>query len=455
MEPVQVFKDRKAEAPSNYVSHVGHMVDFYSAQLFSCPFAIRPKGDVKADPFFAGFKEDADRNGCDLADFMRARFTQALIKGVSWWVAELPSNQGKEADNRAEWQERALGEAWLSPLDAEAVLDWETDDANQLIWAIVHKSESRRDKPGSSRNTIKETWKVYDRETVETFQIEYECDKPPKEDAEVPSLGSVAHGFARVPLISMKLPEGLHLLGRAAGVQVAHFKMACALDWAIKRACFPMPIMKTDQPEENRKAMVGAGYMVIMGQNDDLTWAAPPTDSFDVISRRIDSLRDELYRVGQQMALGVSNNAAALGRSGESKQADQSSTEICLHAYGAIVREAIQETLNLIASGRGEALDWSVTGLDKFSLQSADLTVRTAVEVMALNLPSEAFRIEYQSQICERLLPDASQSLKDLIREQIAAAPKPEPPKEPLEDLEPVADSEEEPKDLEGPEAAH
>ena len=53
-------------------------------------------------------------------------------------------------------------------------------------------------------------------------------------------------------------------------------------------------------------------------------------------------LKDEIYRVAQQMALGVENNAASVGRSAESKEVDSSSTETCLKAYASPVREAAE-----------------------------------------------------------------------------------------------------------------
>jgi hypothetical protein len=64
-------------------------------------------------------------------------------------------------------------------------------------------------------------------------------------------------------------------------------------------------------------------------------------------------LVEEIHRVADQMAAGISNNAAAIGRSGDSKEADMMATAVVLAALGDRVRKPILDVLDLVARARG------------------------------------------------------------------------------------------------------
>ena len=166
---------------------------------------------------------------------------------------------------------------------------------------------------------------------------------------------------------------------------------------------------------------MGAGYAMVIGENDDLIWAAPPSAPFAVISDEAKAQKDEIYRVAQQMAQGVDNNAAAIGRSAQSKHADTSSTEICLVAYGAVVREALEKVYDLIAEGRGDSVKFRVGGLDRFNLTDPTSAVENALSAKTLDVPSLTFKKELMMHTTEALMPSLSQDKKDAIRKEIEA----------------------------------
>jgi hypothetical protein len=120
----------------------------------------------------------------------------------------------------------------------------------------------------------------------------------------------------------------------------------------------------------------GSGYYGILGADDRVEWPAPSDVSYDVLERRIAALKDEIHRVAVQMSRGVDNNAAAVGRSGESKQADDSATEIVLEAYGRPVKDAYEETFEMISFARDDDTEWSVAGMDSYDVADAPRSSR-------------------------------------------------------------------------------
>ncbi|KYF87797.1 hypothetical protein BE20_24950 [Sorangium cellulosum] len=422
LEPAEAYQLRKREAA--YRSYVGPIIDFFAAQLFSSPFLVRATrdGETQApDPFYAELREDVDLAGTDLVAFMKARFTTALVKGCSWWLAELPDDGGLPAESRVDWEARGLGRVRLCPLEPEDVLDWECDD-DGLLWVITHKREMRRDDPRTERAVVTETWRIFDREAVETFQVKYD----PKQrklnpEDEIPSLGAVPHRFTRVPVVCMRLPEGLWLMNRAADAQIEHFRLSAAMGWAIKRTCYPMAVFKSKDPE--KPPVTGAGYLQMISTEESFEWVSPSTASFDILQNEVAAQKDEIYRIAQQIAASVNNSAAALTRSGESKQADMAATEICLHAYATEVKEAIEETFELISDGRGDFdVTFSIEGMDKFNLDAVTVTLTNIQTAKTLGIPSPTLHRELGMKAADLLLPNASQEVKDLIREEIENA---------------------------------
>jgi hypothetical protein len=444
-EPPGTYECRKAEAP--YRSYIGPIVDFFAAKLFSAPIVIRWKSketgaQVDPDPFFADFKEDCDGLGTDLDDFARARISSAFVKGRAWHLVELPTDDGPEPVNRADWEARDLGRARVRALENEQVLDWEVDARGHLLWAVVYTVEERREDPRDRRQVRVERWDIYDREVVETFGFSWDPKgKEPRPD-EAPSIGVRKHGFSRVPLVrlgfvgtqgirtrvlgtkialSPSAVEGLWITSRLADSQVEHFRLSSAMSWNLKRTCYAVAVFKI--ADQKHPPVMGAGYGIMIGDKEDADWLAPPTQHLAIMKEQIDAERAELYRVANQMAQGIDNNAAAIGRSGESKAVDAAAAEVCLRVYGAIVKEAIEQTYDLIAEARGEkGIHSSVEGLDTFNLGDLDTVLKGAAQAKLIDIQSPTFWREVSCRIVDLLVPHVDQETKTKIRAEIEAS---------------------------------
>jgi hypothetical protein len=419
-EPAALYQRRLKEAA--YRSYVGPIVDYYGAALFTSPPIARAKDDageiVEADDYYSDWKEDCDGAGCDFHDFLRARFRDMLVRETAWWIVELPEAEAP-VENKLDWADKDLGEACLHAVESGQVYDWECDARGRLQWVTIHTFSKPRHSPRDKRNLLRQEWRVYDATNVEIFAIEYDPqERMLMPEDEIPSLGIKAHGFKRVPVVRMHAPDGLWLVDRVAEAQTEHFRLSAGLGWAIRRTCYAMPIFKT--ADIDRPPKMGTGYYLIVGAEDGLEWAAPPAQPFEVIATEVMTQKDEIYRVTNQMALGVENNAAAIGRSAQSKETDSSSTETCLRAYAAPVREAAELTYDLLSEGRGDAeIDWSIEGLDRFNLADATASVAVATQAQLLDIPSRTFKVEMARATADALLPGIDQGTKDTIHTEL------------------------------------
>lgn len=422
LETADVYEQRKQNA--SYRSYVGPIIDYYSSWLFSGDFHVRAKrgpDTIDTPPEYAEFREDIGGD-CDMKEFLKERFTKALIHGRTHWICELSKakeigEQGNWPDSAAAYEAAGLKNANLRAVDACELVDWETDDDGLLAWALVYRKSERRPSIKSVNRIINETWHLYDRENCFVYSIEYDKDERPDEKT-VLTPQIYKHGFLQVPLITLALPQGLHIADRVTDPQCAHFRLGSALDWAIKRTCYAMPVFKVE--DEERPPVMGAGYYIMIGAKEDMQWSAPPEGHFDVISREVDVQRNDIFRMCHQMALGLDNNAETVGRSADSKEQDNAATRVMLNAFGEIMSEAIEETYEIVSDAFGDVdIYWSIEGFSGYDTATAPEVIANAQQAQLVAIPSKTFAVEMKNKVVKAVLPELSQERKDQIRKEL------------------------------------
>ena len=432
-ESPEIYRQRVDQ--SSYRAYVGQIIDSFSSQVFSIPFIIRANdgqedgyGKLKPidlDPFYSEFKEDCDLKGTDLSTFLKHQLTTSLICGKSYWLAELPEKT-EDVQNLIDYQENNLGRAKISDIEPECIFDYEIDDDGNFEFIVLHYKEFKRNSPAESRQNCTETWRIYFPDRIETYQITYNPNKnPPKPKDIIPLIPELSgpHGFDKVPIICMELPMGLWLMDRVSDAQIEHFRLSAANGWLERRSAYAMGVFnvkdKTDPPQ-----MSGSGIMI--GLDEKFNFAEPSGTANAILQKDIQDQKDEIYRVSQQMAQSSDNSSGSIGRSGQSKMADQEATKICCKSYGIIVREAIEKTLELISDARGE-LDthFSIEGMDQYDFTDPTTLIENAKVAKDLGIigslkPLEALTKEVIRRVANVLIsPDTSQNVKDDILKEI------------------------------------
>lgn len=420
-EPGLTRKQRKGEM--FYFPYLGSIVDYFVAMLFAAPPQIRTTkatATVDPDPYYGRLADDADSNGTSLPAFLRVRAKEGFSAGLAWARAVLPPVDVLP-ETEAEYQDAKLGEAWLVPVLAENVLDWELDASGGFAWVLLHHVSCPRPDPTKPRNLITETFTILDKREERLFSITYDPNKlKPTAKTMVDLVDIKKHRFARVPMSCLDLRD-LWLVDRLADPAIELFKIDCALNWAMKRALNPVMVFNSD---DGTDPAIGEGYVIKIGKDEKLAWTACDPGPFEMILKRRDQMKDEIYRIPSQMAQGVNNNAAAIGRSGESKQTDADATKVLLDAFSDRIVEFAEDLLTLIAGGRGETeIDFSVEGMDVYDPTELAAFLSTALDVQKLNIPSLTAQHEIAFKIIKHILPALSAEKQNLIRAEIESSP--------------------------------
>lgn len=424
MEPVEVWRARLEAA--HYLNYCGPIGGQLAAWLFTAPFDTAPasgspsQGDAK---WWPAWRADCDGQGTDLEAFLRARFLDSLVHQRGWLAVEWPEGSATDA---ATWRDAGLGDATLravSPLDVTA---WRRGPDGSLLWVLEHSVQTGLEEITDEAELTTETWTLYRADdtpgsrTGRRWRVTYPKGKKPVAGTTAPEVEPPVIRGEGIPLVELSLPPHLWLMDHMSSAALESLRKRNALSWALDRAAFAQLVLK--RKDRKRPPPVGTGYFVELGIEESMEWSSPPSTAFDILSSYCATLKDELYRVVTLMASGVDNNAAAIGRSGESKSADLRSTEIVLSAYGERVRECAARVLDVVARGRGEPITWDVSGLDHYQVTDTASLLDDAVKAIALEIPSPTARKALLTRAALALVPDADEQTRQTIRDEIAAS---------------------------------
>jgi hypothetical protein len=419
VEPPAVYKQRCDAA--NYLDYCSPIGNYFSSMLFSSPPVIRSEPET-VDAFYAAFKEDCDGNGTDLEAFVEARFIEALVTRCTYWRVELPAPPSAEVAatlSRKDYDEAGFRRPRLVALNADQIINWRMASDGGYLWVVEYDRREELFEWADEQLTVTETWTHWTDAAATRWSTTYPKNQAPSDDVEVAQVEPPPH-FGRIPIVRLELPETLWLMNFLADPALEHFRKSCGLSWSIDRSCYAMPYFFLKNPKQ--PPIQGSGYYGILGAEDRVEWPAPSNVPYDVLERRIAALKDEIHRVAVQMSRGVDNNAAAVGRSGESKQADDSATEIVLEAYGRPVKDAYEETFQIIAFARGEDIEWSVEGMDAYDVADAAAVIENALAAQPLEIPSATYQVEIKTRAALAQMRDAKEEVKQKVRQEIQRA---------------------------------
>jgi hypothetical protein len=411
VEPPELYHRRCASA--HYINYCAPIGSYFTSYLFSRPPVISAG---KALPeHYTELREDCDGEGADLVDFLRDRFLEAVVKQRAFMRIELPEPE-TQVESRADFERDKSLRLRLVPIPAENVISW-LKDKSGYVWMLDHEKTCELLDVGDPDETVTETWTQWFRTgEVRRWQIEYAKSHPPTPETVVPEVPAPLNPVRGIPIVELALPKALWLMSHLADPQLELFRKRCALSWAIDRTCYAMPILK--QRDKKKPPAMGAGYYLLMGIDEDLVYAAPPAQPYDTIQTYINGVKDELHRVAQAMARGSNNDAATIGRSGESKMADDRATEIVLSAYGSIVRACVEDIFTLASEALGEDIEWDIGGLQGYTVVDQKSVIDNAIATETLVIPSATYKRKKAERIVRADLPELDEAtMKDIMDE--------------------------------------
>ena len=419
-EPADVYGERLSRV--FYENYVGSIIDWYTATLFRRDPAITFEGrNNRARKFFGEFAEDCDRKGCNLAEFFRSQFVEALICGRSHILVDFPRTEAP-AGTRAEEDAQGASRAYLVGYSADELINWSYDEHGNYEWVVLRTRSLKKAKIEDAHWAKLTRWVYYDKRC---FRI-YERTEATGDHESISLIAEGQHGLAkqdRVPLFDLAISDGLWLLNKAGSLQLEHFNKSNALGWALTMGLFAMPVIYS---ERSWNQVVGESYYIQLGPQDRFGWTEPEGKVYQIAADNLTRLQEEIYRVCHLAHAGgaLSGN---LPQSGLSKQRDFSITQEVLRAYGDAVKETMKRVLRSVQSAREDGLNIDVAGMDEFDIGDFGTELNDAERLLRLGIDSPTLRKQAFKKLALKYLSDVRQEMKDRIAQEIDRAPEPGP----------------------------
>lgn len=409
-EPGDVYIERLSR--SFYENYIGSIVDWYTATLFRREPVVTFEGrNEPARQFFSCFIDDCDLKGTHVAEFFRKQFIEALICGASYVLIDFP-RLSEPAGTRAEEDERGASRAYLVSYWADELINWSHDDRGHYEWVVLRTRTVRKNRVEDLAWSQLTRWAYYDKQQYRIYE------QTGSDPGRVELIAEGQHGLAkqsRVPLVDLRISEGLWLLNKAGSLQLEHFNKSNALGWALTMGLFAMPVVYSDREWDQ---VMGESYYIQLGPQDRFGWTEPAGTVYQIAADNLTRLQEEIYRVCYVTHAGgpLSGGTA---KSGISKQRDYAITQEVLRAYGDAVKDVMKRVLRAIECAREDGLRIDVSGMDEFDIGNFGNELDEAQRLLSLDIPSPTLKKQIHKKVAFQFLSDVRQEVKDRIGKEI------------------------------------
>jgi hypothetical protein len=414
-EPGDVYGERLLRC--FYENYIGSIVDWYAATLFRREAVLTFDGaNERGKRFFGEFTEDCDRRGSSLTEFFRKQFIEALVCGSSYTLIDFPRLK-RPSGTRAEEDERGASRAYLVNYSADELINWSFDEHGHYDWVVLRTQSLKKEKLEDKRWARQTRWVYYDKQIYRIWEQAEE--EGHQQAAEMVAEGQ--HGLAkqsRVPLVDLRISEGLWLLNKAGSLQVEHFNKSNALGWALTMGLFAMPVVYSDR---DWNQVMGESYYIQLAPQDRFGWTEPEGHVYQIAADNLTRLQEEIYRVCHVTHAGRSTLRSTT-ESGLSKQRDFAITQEVLRAYGDAVKDSMKRVLRAIDAAREDGLSINVSGMDEFDIGDFGTELGDAERLLNLGIHSPTLTKQVFKKLAFQFLCDARQEVKDQIGREIEEA---------------------------------
>lgn len=410
-EPLDVYGERVQRA--FYENYIGSIIDWYAATLFRREPVLLFSGESKAArAFLTNFCDDCDLKGTSLTDFFRKSFINALVGGASHILIDFPRGE-KVPVNRAEEDAAGLSRAYLLEYTAEELINWSNDEHGQYEWVVLRRKQRRQ--PNVERAEIVEEtyWYYFDKTQYRVYRREQHGN-----ETSVELISEGLHALAkvnRVPLLTMRVSDGLWLMNKAGTLQLEHFNKSNALSWAITMGLFAMPVVYSERAWNQ---IVGESYYIQLGPQDRFGWTEPEGRVYQIAADNLERLRSEIYRVCY-LSQAAGEGMGSHPESGLAKLRDFAITQEVLRSYGDTVKDTMRRMLDAVCAAREDAVVVSVSGLDEFDIGDFATELADAQTLLGLGIESPTLKQQIFQKLAFKYLCDVRQDVKEQIADEI------------------------------------
>lgn len=402
---------------SYFVNLCAKVVDLYAAFVFK-EEPSRSTEDAALTEFFA----DADRAGTPLTNLMRnAVCANGLIFGHAVIVVDLPSVDAaprtKADDQRLKLRPYVTV---YTPLD---VVDWSLDRDGQYVFLRVLESAPDITDPMALRPTEAEAFRYRTWTRTEWFL----------QEADGTMVEQGTHGLGVVPAIRAILRP--HLMYRDIGVSIlrdiaplnrALFNYASLLDEQLYRQTFPILTIAVTESFTKEKAKeviaeVGTNNGLFFdGKGSPPGFIAPPVDSANVLTARIDAAAKEIIRLAKLQEKGGADKSGVAWRY-EFQESNASFAQIARS-----LEEAEEQAVRLYYRWMGmEPPAFSIEYPSEFNIRALNEEIEETMALLEMRI-SPTFDRELKKRMVDSALPSADSETKQEMVDEIDEEPDPD-----------------------------
>ena len=338
---------------------------------------------------------DVDRKGTSASTFMAEAVREAQIDGIHWILVDVPALPVNEAGEPVPYASRAAEKAaghrpFFSHVPATSLQDWETDDAGELLWAVI--SATNRDvlrEPGGDPNT-RRAWHVWSRENFREYEEQA--------NGSVVLVRERAHPLGKVPVVAF----GGEKRGDFSGWPVCRpilplvrriYNLESDLDWFQFLSAHPIPYVIADS-----KPQPAAGQGLYLpskpnGPQTEVGFLETTGRSFESLQKSIADCRASVLSA----ALGQDSKPSGQVQSADSIREDRRVFTQSLKAASMAYEKAEERCWQLWAAWESQSADgieilWSRDFDDKMISQQM-VSALSSLAASAILPPSAILQV--------------------------------------------------------------
>lgn len=307
------------------------------------------------------------------------------------------------------------------PLLPAHLLDWDADRDGVFLWVKTRIVESQRDPLGGGRNIERIT--VWYPDHADVWEIVHEGDEDPSLVSTTPEVRP--HDFGEVPIkvlqwnpIEGDSVRGLSMLESVAPTARRMFNLVSELDEHIRMSAFSFLQVPIKDPKMIGTIVAGNGNAMAIdpSSNRDFAFISPSPAVADILEKRIEELRKEIYRMGRiEFTQAISGGVqSGVSRAFEFEPANRAIAD-------AARRVALfeQSGLRLVARmHRADEREVRVTPPKKFAVEDMIQALDEAAEALSLDLGDTAHGLLLKRMV-RRLLPNLPPEKLAVVDEEI------------------------------------
>jgi hypothetical protein len=425
-EPNDVYSQRAARF--TYQPILPNVVSWYAAKMFEKEASITGQPNTE---FWQNFTSDCDRAGTSLRNFSADIFETSFVFSSAYVLTDLPrkSDSGAKVESLADQQRAGLLNPYLTVYDPLSVVNYKADRYGQLEWIIL-KTVSVEPSFLDKAKTVTE-WRYFDQQEFGVYQsvsesshtFVWDSTSVMQSGASAELIDSGKHALYkqnRVPVRRIIMRKPMRLARRAYSQLLDHLNQDNTYAWALFNANLAMPYFIGADMGTPTLSEVG---WFDLPAGSSVGWLEPTGATFDHAQKRLDSLRQEIYRSFHLQAQGRDSTATAASSSGYSKELDMAPAQDMLDAFGEFMRGTVQQILTDVSDANGEDPKVISVAWPRYDSTVALEEIALGEGLDTIDVQSDTLYKVRDRRVAMAYMEDEAQELKDTVAEEIENAP--------------------------------